>query len=84
MVRNRKCCENPWASRWFIRQSRKTPKYFCTNCLKLFRTGRFGRKDSIMYDDVCPNCGAIGLTLEELSEEYKDLALEYEKLGGRK
>lgn len=84
MVRNRKCGDNPWASRWFIRQNRKAPKYFCTNCFNLFRTGRFSHRDSLFYDDVCPNCGAIGLTFEELADEYKDLALEYQKLKERK
>lgn len=84
MSRSRKCGDNPWANRWFARQCKKSPKYFCINCFKLFRTGRFSRRDSFMYDDVCPNCGAIGLTLEELADEYKDLALDYQKIKERK
>lgn len=84
MSRSRKCGDNPWASDWFARQCKKSPKYFCINCFKLFRTGRFSRRDSFMYDDVCPNCGAIGLTLEELADEYRDLALDYQKIKERK
>lgn len=59
--------------KWFTRQSKKEPRYFCPNCLRLFRTGKFNRFDLDVYDDVCPNCGAIGLTFKELAEEYKDL-----------
>lgn len=79
MNKSRKCGDNPWADRWFIRQSRKAPRYFCTNCLRLFRTGRFGRFDSMLYDDICPNCGAPGSDLTELAELYKDEILTKEK-----
>ena len=78
-LRNKKYSKNLLANSWFDKQNRKTPKYFCANCFKLFRVGRFSRKDSFIYDDICPNCGAIGLTLEELADEYKDLVLEYKK-----
>lgn len=71
--------KNPWANRWFVRQSKKAPKYYCVNCYKLFRTGRFNRKDSFVYDDVCPNCGAIGLTFVALADEYKELILEHDR-----
>lgn len=76
---NRKCGDFPWKRDWFVKQNQKEPKYFCTNCYNLFRTGKFGRFDNPMYDDVCPNCGAIGLTLEELADEYKDLMKELKK-----
>lgn len=59
--------------KWFSRQNKKEPRYFCPNCLRLFRTGKFNRFDLDVYDDVCPNCGCIGLTFRELAEEYKDL-----------
>ena len=79
-MRSRKCGDNPWISRWFIRQSKKAPRYFCTNCLKLFRTGKFSRFDSIMYDDICPNCGAPGSDLTELAELYKSEILKKEEI----
>lgn len=75
--------KNPWANRWFVRQNKKAPKYYCVNCYKLFRTGRFSRKDNFVYDDICPNCGALGLTFAELADDYKDLALEYQKIKER-
>lgn len=80
MSRSRKCGDNPWMSRWHIRQSKKAPRYFCTNCLKLFRTGRFGRFDDIMYDDICPYCGAPGSDLAELAELYKSEIMKKEEI----
>lgn len=64
-------------SNWLERQSRKEPRYFCPNCLQLFRTGKFSRFDLSIYDEVCPHCGAIGLTFKELAEEYKELVIMY-------
>lgn len=58
---------------WERRIGKKKPKYFCDNCLKFFYTGKFWWNDSKIYDDVCPYCGAIGLTFEELGKEYIDL-----------
>ena len=49
------------------------PRYFCPNCLRLFRTGKFSRFDLSLYDDVCPYCGAIGYDFNELAEEYKKI-----------
>jgi len=43
----------------------------------LFRTGKFNRFDLNIYDDVCPNCGAIGCDFKELAEEYKELVVMY-------
>lgn len=76
---SRKCGDFPWERKWFVRQSRKAPRYFCLNCLKTFRTGKFSRFDSRFYDDVCPNCGGIGSTLEEVAEAYKDLLAEVDR-----
>ena len=59
--------------KWFIRQNKKEPRYFCPNCLRLFRTGKFSRFDLSLYDDVCPYCGAIGYDFNELAEEYKKI-----------
>nr|DAR44975.1 MAG TPA: RUBREDOXIN REDUCTASE, RUBREDOXIN 2 DEGRADATION, IRON-SULFUR PROTEIN, OXIDOREDUCTASE [Caudoviricetes sp.] len=61
--------------KWLSRQNKKEPRYFCLNCLQLFRTGKFSRFDLSIYDDVCPYCGAIGLTFKELAEEYKELVI---------
>ena len=69
----RKCGDFPWKNEWFVRQEQKEPRYFCLNCFRLFRNGRFSRFDSRIYDDVCPNCGAIGSNLTELAEAYRDL-----------
>lgn len=59
--------------KWFTRQNKKEPRYFCLNCLRLFRTGKFSRFDLSLYDDVCPYCGAIGCDFKELAEEYKKI-----------
>lgn len=75
---SRKCGDYPWNNRWHKRQNKKPPKYFCDNCFRLFRTGRFSRLDSYMYDDICPNCGAPGSDLEELAELYKELVRKEE------
>lgn len=37
-----------------------------------------------MYDDICPNCGAPGLNLEELAEEYEELLDELNELADQK
>lgn len=69
---SRLCGDFPWHNRWFIKQSQREPRFFCINCGKLFRTGKFSRFDSKIYDDICPNCGAVGLTLTELAHEYTE------------
>lgn len=66
---NRRCGDFPWKNKWHLKQNAKEPKYFCEKCFKLFRTGKFSRFDSKIYEDVCPNCGAVGVNLEELLEE---------------
>ena len=81
---NRRCGDNPWQNRWYKHQKRKPYRYFCENCWALFRTGRFSRFDSMMYDDICPYCGAPGMTFEELAQEYKDLAKEMMKCRKKK
>lgn len=63
-------------TKWLKRQEKKAPRYFCLNCMTLFRTGKFSRFDSYYYDDVCPYCGGIGSDLTELSEAYKELVKE--------
>lgn len=63
-------------SKWYMKQTQKEPRYFCMNCLTLFRTGKFSRFDNDCYDDVCPNCGGIGSNLADLAEAYKDLLSE--------
>lgn len=72
--------EFPWNNKWYVKQNRKEHKYFCDNCYNTFRTGKFSRFDSNMYDDVCPNCGALGITFEELVREFRILASEYNSL----
>ena len=62
-------------SKWLERQNKKEPKYFCPNCLQLFRTGKFSRFDLSIYDDVCPYRGAIGYDFGELAAEYKELVI---------
>lgn len=64
-------------SKWLERQDKKESRYFCPNCLQLFRTGKFSRFDLNIYDDVCPYCGAIGCSLKELAKEYKELVIIY-------
>lgn len=76
---SRKCGDNPWGNRWFIRQSKKPPRYFCCNCWNLFRTGKFSLFDNPLYDDICPNCGAPGSDLRELAELYTDLFMERDR-----
>lgn len=56
---------------WFKRQDGKTPKYFCTNCFTLFRTGRFERRDLMLYDDICPSCGAPAYDIKRDKDEIK-------------
>lgn len=73
--------KNPYMKKWFVRQQMKKHRYFCTNCLNSFRTGRFSRFDSYIYDDVCPRCGAIGLTFEETIDELKDYIIAENKKG---
>lgn len=68
-------------NRWAVRQNNKTPRYFCDNCLRTFRTGRFSRFDSFLYDDICPYCGAPGMTFIDVVEEYKYLLEEEDKYG---
>lgn len=63
-------------SKWLKRQRKKAPRYFCLNCMSLFRTGKFSRFDSRYYDDVCPHCGGIGSDLTETAEAYKELVKE--------
>ena len=66
--------KNNWKkSRWVQRQERKKPRYFCTNCLHKFRTGKFWWNDYKEYDDICPYCGAVGETFEELCDDYKSM-----------
>lgn len=65
-------------SNWHQRQNKKAPRFFCTNCLRLFRTGRFERTEPKQYENVCPYCGAVGLTFEELAELFKEMAGEEE------
>lgn len=80
MVRNnRRCGDFPWQNKWCEKQKAKGPRWFCLNCLTAFRTGKFSRFDNRMYDDICPNCGAPGVTFAELGEAYKDLFEEYGK-----
>lgn len=31
--------------------------YFCGNCGKVFKTGKFWEDDSDIYEEVCPECG---------------------------
>lgn len=64
-------------SKWLEKQNKKEPRYFCSNCLRLFRTGKFSRFDLNIYDDVCPHCGAIGCDFKELAEEYKELVITH-------
>lgn len=64
-------------SKWLESQDKKEPRYFCPNCLQLFRTGKFSRFDLNIYDDVCPYCGAIGCSFNELAKEYKELVIIY-------
>ena len=78
-MRNSKCGDNPWGNWWFVRQSKKPPRYFCDNCWNLFRTGKFSLFDDSIYDDICPNCGAPGLDLTELAELYTDLFMEKDR-----
>ena len=68
-------------SRWATRQNKKDPVYFCGKCLQTFRTGRFSRFDDIIYDDICPYCGAPGMTFIDVVEEYKYLLEEENKRG---
>ena len=70
----------PWQNRWWKKQQKKEPRYFCLNCYTLFRTGKYDRRDWDEYDDVCPHCGAPGETLKSLAEEYKDLCHDYKNL----
>jgi len=32
--------------------------YFCGNCGKIFKTGKFDEDDWEGYEEVCPDCGA--------------------------
>lgn len=73
--------KTPYMNRWFVRQQMKKHRYFCDNCLHSFRTGKFSRFDSQLYDDVCPNCGAIGLTFEEAIDELRDYIVAENKKG---
>ena len=75
MKRKIKCGDNPWKNSWHVRMNAKEPKYYCANCGKRFCTGRFSRKDPKIYDDVCPNCGAIGMTFTELIDTYEETRL---------
>lgn len=84
MRNNRKCGCYPWLNRWHKRQNNKEPRWFCLNCLNSFRTGRFSRFDNRLYDDICPICGAPGVTFKELGEAYKDLLEEYKKCKEKK
>lgn len=40
-------------------------RYFCGNCGKIFKTGKFHKDDLDIYDDVCPYCGALACTALE-------------------
>ena len=66
-------------NRWFQKENSKEPRYYCFNCGRLFRTGRFSRKDSMVYDDVCPYCEAIGSTFTETVEYFKEELTERSK-----
>lgn len=63
---SRKCGDFLWGDGWFVRQNSKPPRYYCENCDTTFRTGKFSKSDSEIYDDICPNCGAPGIDFEEL------------------
>lgn len=80
MRKSRKCGNSPWHNRWHQKQNNKEPRYFCLNCDNLFYTGKFWRNDSDLYDDVCPNCGAMAESLGTLSKEFMDLCREYDNL----
>ena len=62
------------------KKKEKKPRYFCENCGNFFCTGKFDKNDHEMYDDVCPYCGAIGLTFEELGNEYRELNKEFNEI----
>ena len=72
--------KTPWQNDWFERQNAKRPRYYCDNCGKRFYTGRFSRKDPKIYDDVCPNCGAIGMTFEELIDTYEEMMSQLKEI----
>lgn len=58
-------------SKWHIKQNAKSPRYYCTNCTSLFYTGRFDRRDSDIFDDICPYCGFQACDLRELAVLYQ-------------
>jgi len=35
--------------------------YFCGNCGKVYKTGKFSPEDSDIYEEVCPECGCYPL-----------------------
>ncbi len=70
----------PWQNSWFEKQNAKSPRYYCANCGKRFFTGRFSRRDPKIYDDVCPNCGAIGMTFEELIDTYEGMMSQLKEI----
>lgn len=80
MKRKIKCGDNPWKNSWHVRMNAKEPKYYCANCGKRFYTGRFSRKDPKIYDDVCPNCGAIGMTFPELIDTYEEMMSQLKEI----
>ena len=59
---------------------RKPFKYFCPNCNHTFLTGKFDRADRDIYDDICPYCGAEGLTFAGLCKEYAELSKDFDEL----
>lgn len=79
-MKRKKCGDFPWKNNWHVRMNAKEPKYYCDNCGHLFVTGRFSRSELKEYDDVCPWCGTIGLTLKELAQEYEDLWKDFSKM----
>lgn len=66
-------------NKWLERQDKKDPKYFCLNCGTKFRTGKFSRFDSYLYDDICPWCGCPGENFESLIHEYLELFWDYQE-----
>lgn len=47
----------------------KPIRYSCQNCGKLFNTGKFDDSDSDIYDNICPNCGAVAVSIDELLDK---------------